>query len=87
MSPTFRCPVCGFPELDEQPYTDEGGASYEICECCGFQFGWTDDDQGISFEQWRAKWVADGMPWDTSGRTPAPQGWDPKAQLASLEST
>ncbi len=40
------CPVCGYKGFDEPPYHDcknfEGG-SFEICECCRFQFGVDDD--------------------------------------------
>jgi len=38
----FVCPVCGFNELIEKPYDGEGGASYEICPCSRFEYGFTD---------------------------------------------
>ena len=49
--PHYRCPVCGYPGLDEPPRTEESGASYEICPSCGFEFGVTDEDRGISYQQ------------------------------------
>ena len=76
----FTCPVCGFPDLPDRPRSPSGSASDEICESCGFQFGWTDVDQGWSDAAWRARWVAAGMPWSALG-TPPPTGWDPAAQL------
>lgn len=79
-----QCPVCGFAPLDEAPYTPDGGESYEICSCCGFQYGHTDDDRHVTFDEWRSRWVSNAMPWDTAGGTPAPAGWDPSRQLASL---
>src|SRR5258708_1336155 len=77
MSMSNICPVCGYPELDKPAYTGtvgRGSASYEICSSCGFQYGWTDDDQHISFEQWRKQWIANGMLWFSKGCS-APAGW------------
>lgn len=83
MPTTYLCPVCGFPDLTEQPHNVDGGGSDEICPSCGFQFGFDDDDRGISFENWRLDWIARGMPWFSKG-IPCPKGWDPKAQLDNL---
>jgi predicted RNA-binding Zn-ribbon protein involved in translation (DUF1610 family) len=81
-----RCPVCGYPDLEEPPRSSvTGGASYEICPSCGFQFGVTDDDLCVSYEEWRRRWVERGMPWDSAGIRPQPQGWDPPRQLQSLQ--
>ncbi|MDP4527006.1 hypothetical protein [Bacillus halotolerans] len=38
----YICPVCGFKGLTESAYDDQGNHSYEICSCCGFQFGYDD---------------------------------------------
>lgn len=78
-----QCPVCGYPDLEDSPHSLGGGASYEICPSCGFQFGYTDDDQGISYEEWRASWTKKGMPWSSIGIDPPP-GWDPVKQLQAL---
>ena len=80
------CTVCGYPKLEEPPRAPSGGGSYEICPSCGFQFGVDDDDKGIAHEQWRAKWVAKGMPWSSRG-VPAPRAWDAGEQLAALART
>jgi pimeloyl-ACP methyl ester carboxylesterase len=56
----FVCPVCGWPDLTEAPRSPGGGGSYEICPSCGFQFGVTDDDAGISYAEWRRRWVEGG---------------------------
>ena len=77
------CPVCGFPKLNEPPRSPSGGGSYEICPSCGFQFGVDDDDKGVTFDQWRERWVAAGSRWSSKGIT-APKGWDAKAQLKTL---
>jgi hypothetical protein len=76
------CPVCGFPELDAPPRSSSGGGSYEICTSCGFQFGVTDDDKGVSYATRRERWVAAGMPWSSIGRA-RPESWDDPSSSSS----
>jgi hypothetical protein len=76
------CPVCGYPKLQEAPRLPGGGGSYEICPSCGFQFGVSDEDRGFTYEQWRARWKADGMKW--SSKQEPPRDWDPAVQLARI---
>jgi hypothetical protein len=76
----YECPVCGFPELDDPPRSSDGSASFEICPSCYFQFGFDDDDQKFSYEQWRVAWIERGMPWRAVGTEP-PTGWNPAEQL------
>jgi len=78
------CPVCGFPDLTELPRSPSGGGSYEICPSCRFQFGVSDDDRGINYEEWRGRWIEDGMTWD-QGRSQPPVGWDPVQQLRAIQ--
>jgi hypothetical protein len=81
---SYTCPVCGYPGLAEEPRSEEEGGSYEICSSCGFEFGYTDEDQGYTYESWRERWVAGGMPWRATGIEPPPPGWDPQRQLNDL---
>ncbi len=74
----FVCPVCGFPLLDDPPYDERGCPTYEICPCCGTEFG--KDDAGTSHAALRQTWVSQGMNWWSAYRQP-PDGWDPRAQL------
>jgi ribosomal protein L37E len=76
----YTCAVCGYPALEEEPRPPSGGGSYEICPSCGFQFGVTDDDEQISYEAWRARWIRDGCPWSGIGIRP-PDGWSPHEQM------
>lgn len=78
----YICPVCGYDELDELPY-DDGTPSMDICDCCGFQFGVTDYDEHISFEEWRQRWIAIGMPWGND-EIEKPENWNPREQLQNL---
>lgn len=77
---TFTCPVCHYPGLSEQPYSD-AGPSFEICPSCGFEFGVSDDDQGHTPDTWRAAWAEEGFPWRSTA--PRPSGWDGRRQLSS----
>jgi hypothetical protein len=75
----YLCPVCGYPELDEEPLDYSG----EICPSCRFQFGYHDLDSHITFEQWRQQWITQGMIWD-KGQSQPPPGWDPRVQLLAV---
>ena len=81
---THRCPVCG--AILDEPAWEGDFASYEICPCCGTQFGYTDsvpaDQREGLHNQLRADWISAGCPWHSRSRTP-PEGWDPQAQMAS----
>lgn len=77
------CPVCGYPGLSRAAYRPSGEPSHGICRSCGFEFGYTDDDRGFTFEQWREKWIAGGMMWRTRRGGPPP-GWDPRKQLLNI---
>jgi hypothetical protein len=77
------CPVCGFPGLKKPAYRMEILGSFEICPSCSFQFGFTDDDRGITHEQWRKQWIDGGMVWD-KGSSRSPEDWDPKKQLLNV---
>lgn len=78
------CPVCGYPGLNEPPRSPSGSASLEICPSCGFQFGVSDDDDDIGYDEWREDWISLGMEWSSLG-IPKPKGWDGKKQLAKLK--
>jgi len=74
------CPVCHYPNLTEPPRSQSGGGSYEICPSCGFQFGVSDDDCGLTYRQWRENWLKTGAKW--SGQQKPPVNWNAAAQLA-----
>lgn len=77
MGELYTCPVCGYNGLEEPPYDENGYGAYEICPCCGFQFGLDDDpdkEQGIA--EWRRNWVEQGCPWFSKSTRP-PDGWKP----------
>jgi hypothetical protein len=59
----YICPVCGFKGLEEPAYDKHGYGSHEICSCCGFEYGVTDDDLKYTFETYRQKWINEGCPF------------------------
>ena len=79
------CPVCGYDDLEEPAYEDGFRSSDEICMSCGYQFGYHDYSEDITHEQWRRKWIAEGMVWSYSsvGQKP-PVGWNPVEQLKNI---
>lgn len=72
------CPVCGFGRLSEPPYDQYGCASFDICPCCGTEFGY--DDSKVAHEKLRKSWLADGAPWK-SRTTEPPVNWNAIEQL------
>lgn len=59
-----------------------GRPSYDVCSCCGFEYG-NDDNPGtappVSFESYLAEWVEDGSRWfDEEQR---PESWTLESQL------
>jgi hypothetical protein len=66
----FTCPVCYYDRLEDPP------ADYNICECCGTEFGL--DDDGRSWEELRAEWLGSGARWFFEQPPPF---WNPYMQL------
>lgn len=79
------CPVCGYNGLEEVPYDNDGNPSYEICDCCGYEFGFDDGSEGVSFEQYRRKWLDEGADWFNISLKP--EKWDLKKQLLRIDIT
>jgi hypothetical protein len=81
------CPVCGY-DLGFKPW-DGDSASFEICPSCGIQFGYTDAAGGdtirrqLLYQQWRKRWIGQGMPWNSASERPA--GWNAATQLRNIE--
>ena len=67
-----RCPVCGYDRMLRPP-----AAGY-ICPCCGVEFELDDDE--ISHDDLRRRWIARGKCW-FSNATPPPAGWNATLQL------
>jgi hypothetical protein len=81
------CPVCGY-DLWFAPWVGDSAAD-EICPSCGIQFGYDDAAGGdpaarpAVYAEWRAAWIAKGMPWD-KGYSEPPPDWNPLKQLQRI---
>lgn len=76
--PDMRCRVCGVTQA-LPPWGDDGRTpSFEVCDCCGTEFGY-EDSTAASTRNARSAWITKGAPWfDVKAR---PEGWDLEAQL------
>ena len=68
----YTCPVCGYDKLTEP------AGDYNICNCCGTEFGY--EDATASHAELRKRWIAGGAKWWDMDLSP-PQKWSPEAQL------
>ncbi|CCE22764.1 conserved protein of unknown function [Methylotuvimicrobium alcaliphilum 20Z] len=68
------CPLCGWGPL-EKPYEsmEELWFSYDICDCCGCEYGLDDN------EPYYEKWVSEGCRWLYPEAKPT--GWRLQDQL------
>jgi hypothetical protein len=66
----MTCPVCAYPDMPYPP------SDYNICPCCGTEFG--NDDAIASVDELRARWIEHGAPWFYGV---SPLGWDAVLQL------
>ena len=59
-----------------------GEASYDVCHCCGYEYGFDDEPgtgPGTAFEHYLTAWMADGCHWLRPEARP--KDWDLMAQL------
>jgi rubredoxin len=76
-----NCRVCGF-YIEGKPWGDDGKTpSYEICPCCGVEFG-NEDYTVESIKKYRDNWVGKGMVWFDSNLTPT--GWNFEEQFKNV---
>lgn len=78
----YTCPICGYKGLNELPYDEFGEPSYEICPSCGFEYGFDDLSEGISFEEYRKKWILEGSKW--FWKKSKPKNWTLTKQLENI---
>jgi hypothetical protein len=62
-----------------------GPASYDVCPCCGFEFGFDDEPGATSkpstFEAYFHEWFNEGCKWFIPDIKP--EGWSLEVQLAN----
>jgi hypothetical protein len=82
----YICPVCGFDKLVSPPSDEKGNESYDICSCCGFEYGVDDFNYGLvnAFEKYRRDWVDNGAEWFYPSFRPI--NWNIDKQLKNITS-
>lgn len=77
----FYCRVCGLRQ-SEAPWGSDGRTpSYNICPCCGVEFG-NEDYNVESLKKYRAKWIIENAKWfDIKNK---PDDWNLENQLRQI---
>ncbi len=82
MVQSYKCPTCGFPELEEPAWDPNTGVpSFDICPCCGCEFGY-DDATPEARERYRKQWISNGALWFEPRLKPV--GWNLREQLYGI---
>ncbi|WP_323739765.1 hypothetical protein [Acinetobacter oleivorans] len=77
----FACRICGFIQ-PEEPWGEDGeNPNFDICDCCGVEFGYEDYTKA-SVKTYRKKWLEAGANWWTSKEKP--KDWDIEKQLQNI---
>ena len=82
LHPMSRCRVCGFDHFPDYPWGEDGElASYDICGCCGAQYGYNDDTLA-DCHAIRKHWVeTERCAFWSWPRQKPPANWSPSKQL------
>ena len=58
----FQCRICGLIQSD-LPWGEDGKTpSFDICSCCGVEFGYQDATI-YAIKRYRQKWISEGAKW------------------------
>jgi len=77
----FACRVCGL-EAGDPPWGEDGDSpTFDICDCCGVEFGYG-DASAVGIARWRDRWIAAGAQWTRPELRPP--GWSLEDQLKRL---
>lgn len=80
-SNTHECRVCGYHNND-YPWGEDGNSpSYQICPCCGVQYG-VKDITPEEIQNERKLWVKNKYKWFDSNLKPS--GWSSEEQLKNI---
>lgn len=76
-----NCRVCGL-YIEELPWGEDGNCpTYEICPCCGVEFG--NEDYTIqSVKEYREDWIKKGANWFEPDEKP--KNWNLENQLKDV---
>jgi hypothetical protein len=75
----YRCRVCGLAQAEAIWGTDGQCPTYDICDCCGCEFGYEDCIPG-GIKRHRERWLEGGGVWLKSSKVPS--DWSRETQLS-----
>ncbi|MEW9702988.1 hypothetical protein [Paenibacillus sp. SI8] len=79
---SYICTLCGYSNLKFAPWTQKGlSPSYEICPCCGVEFG-VDDINKAAYEIYKKEWFESGNKWFMESKKP--NNWNLQDQLKKI---
>ena len=80
----YHCRICGLRQ-SEPPWGNDGKtASFNICPCCGAEFGYHDATlQAI--QRYRENWLLEGAKWFEPHRKP--EQWSLEKQFKEIPQT
>ena len=77
----YMCRVCG-KQQEDPPWGNDGRyGSFEICDCCGVEFG-HEDFTVESTHAYRKQWLKEGAKWFMPKEKP--EGWSLENQLQQI---
>ena len=75
------CRICGLIQL-EAPWGEDGKTpNFEICACCGVEFGY-EDSTITGIKSYRKNWLDAGATWEEENEKP--DNWSIDAQLRNI---
>lgn len=77
----FICNICGYPELKRPPRDKTGTSTFDICPCCGGEFGYNDATPSAE-DTYRKNWIQHGAGWFEPGLKP--DKWNLSDQLLNI---
>lgn len=76
-----NCRVCGFNQNFE-PWGEDGKTpTFDICGCCGVQFGY-EDCTVFYVRRFREEWIKNGAEWFSLKEKP--KGWSLEEQMKNI---
>ncbi|MCX6318209.1 MAG: hypothetical protein NTW29_13020 [Bacteroidetes bacterium] len=75
MTHKFHCRVCGFSYDELHWGIDDKSPDYDICTCCGVEFGY-EDFTIESVKNYRDNWIKLGMIWFVPKTKPDEWNWE-----------
>jgi hypothetical protein len=81
-----KLPEPPFGDLGQPPYIGRfGSASFQCCDCCGFEFGYDCEPAAcgreVTFREYLLDWVKRGSHWFRPNQ--CPESWSLENQLAA----